>query len=307
LPETPPEELEFLEAFDHCLVGLVLRLVAGPLRPLFKLDPTWKPAYTKVHKFVDRNVQIALDRQREFAKTGKDPEKEGERKKYILLHQMAMDNQDALYLRAQIINVFFPARDTSALAIGNVMFEMARRPDVWEELRAEVAAIGDQKLTFELIKDLKYAKAIISETLRLHVPGTRILRIALKDTVLPVGGGPDQQSPLWVAKGTIIEMDLYAMHRNPKIWGDDAEEFKPSRWAPGRPLWEAKRQYSPFIGGIRICPAQQMVLAQLTYLIVRLAQEFKTIENKDPVYRYVEEIKMTVESRNGTKIAVVRA
>jgi len=122
-----------------------------------------------------------------------------------------------------------------------------------------------------------------------------------------VGGGEDQLAPLWVAKGTIIEMDLYAMHRNPKIYGDDAEEFRPSRWAPGRPLWEAKRQYSPFIGGIRICPAQQMVLAQLTYLLVRLAQEYKTIVNKDPVYRYVEEIKMTVESRNGTKISVVPA
>jgi cytochrome P450 len=110
-----------------------------------------------------------------------------------------------------------------------------------------------------------------------------------------------------VAEGTIIEMDLYAMQRNPQIYGADSEEFKPSRWAPGRPLWEAKRQYSPFIGGIRICPAQQMVLAQLTYLLVRIAQEFKEVHNKDPVYRYVEEIKMTVESRNGTKIAVVRA
>ena len=30
-------------------------------------------------------------------------------------------------------------------------------------------------------------------------------------------------------KGTIVSADLFTLHRDPKVWGDDAEQFKPER------------------------------------------------------------------------------
>ena len=293
-----------MKAFDRSLLGLALRLIAGPLKFLFVFDPMWKKAYTKVHTFVDKQVAIALDRQRSIAETGKDFNI-GSPERYILLHEMALNSQDPYDLRAQILNVFFPARDTAAIAFGNIIFELARHPHVWDELCAEVLSIGSQQLTFELLKSLKTTKAIINETLRLHLPASRIGRTALRDTVLPVGGGSDGRSPLFIRKGQVVEMDLYTLQRNPEFWGDDADEFKPQRWGEGRPLWEAKWQYEPFLGGMRMCPAQNQVLTQLSYLLVRVAQEFCLVQNRDKVLEYVEEIKMTVESRNGVKIALV--
>ena len=227
-----------MEAFDYSLLGLALRLIAGPLKPLFVFDPTWKKAYTKVHAFVDKHVAITLDKQQQILKNGRIAET-GNPEKHILLHQMAMETQDPYDLRAQIINVFFPARDTAAIAFGNIMFELARHPHFWEELRAEVLGIGSRQISFELLKSLKTTKAIINETLRLHLPASRIARVALRDTVLPVGGGPDARSPLFINKGKVIEMDLYSLQRDPKIWGSDADEFRPQRWKEGRPLWEA--------------------------------------------------------------------
>ena len=305
LPQTPFDTAEFMKAFDYSLLGLALRLIAGPLKPLFVFDPTWKRAYTRVHAFVDKHVEIALDKQRQIVRSGKTPDSHQE--KYILLHQMALVTQDPYDLRAQILNVFFPARDTTAIAFGNIMFELARHPHSWEELRAEVLDIGAQQLTFELLKSLETTKAIIKETLRLHLPASRISRVALRDTVLPVGGGHDARSPLFMAKGTVIEMDLYSLQRDPRIWGSDAGEFRPQRWRAGRPLWEAGWQYEPFLGGVRMCPAQNQVLTQLSYLLVRMAQGYRAIENKDPHMGYVEEIKLTVESRNGVKIALIPA
>ena len=58
---------------------------------------------------------------------------------------------------------------------------------------------------------------------------------------------------------------------------------------------------------MRMCPAQNQVLIQLSYLLVRMAQKYRAIENKDQHLGYVEEIKMTVESRNGVKIALIPA
>ena len=289
-----------MQAFNRALLGLALLLILGPFRWSLYLDPWWKAAYTKVHKFVDQHVERTLSQQRS---PSKDAANVGP-KRYVLLEEMAATTQDPYELRMQILNVFFPARDTAAIAFADVMFELARHPGEWEKLRKEVLDLGTQPLTFELIRSLKRTKAIINESLRLHPAASRIDRIALNDTVLPRGGGQDGRSPIFVPKGRVIEMDLYTLQRDPEVWGEDAEEFKPERWGEGRPLWESRWQYEPFLGGIRMCPAQNQVLTQLAYLLVRFAQEFRAVENRDPVYEYAETVTMTVESRNGVKVAL---
>jgi cytochrome P450 len=84
------------------------------------------------------------------------------------------------------------------------------------------------------------------------VPGNS--RIAYKDTVIPVGGGPDGKSPVFVEKGTIVAYWPYAMHRRTDIYGPDADEFVPERWEKLRPGWE----YLPFNGG-PVRPSQLLV------------------------------------------------
>jgi cytochrome P450 len=41
----------------------------------------------------------------------------------------------------------------------------------------------------------------------------------------------------------------YVIHRRKDIFGEDAEEFRPERWAEARPDWG----YLPFNAGPRIC------------------------------------------------------
>ncbi|ESZ98484.1 hypothetical protein SBOR_1146 [Sclerotinia borealis F-4128] len=211
--------------------------------------------------------------------------------------------QDPYELRMHIINVFFPARDTAAIASGDVTFELARHPAECKKLKTEVDGIDpSQVLTFEFLRSLKVTKAIINESLRLHPAASRIGKTSLKDTVLPKGGAKDCQSPIFIPKGTVVELDLYTLQRDSTIWGADADDFKPDRWLDTkRPLWEARWQYEPFLGGIRMCPAQNQVLIQLSYLLVRLAQEIQLIENKDEVFECLERVTMTVESMNGAR------
>jgi cytochrome P450 len=301
-PNTPFETDEFMQAFDRSLLGLALLLILGPLRWPLYLDPGWKKAYTKVHSFVDTRVERALEKQRKS-----EQEIDGPRR-YILLEEMAKQTQDLYELRMQILNVFFPARDTAAIAFANIMFELARHPLEWAKLKKEVATISpSQSLSFEFLRSLKITKAIINESLRLHPAASRLSKTSLRDSVLPKGGGSNGQFPIFVPKGTVVEMDLYTLQRNPEIWGSDSDKFKPDRWLdPRRPLWEAKWQYEPFLGGIRMCPAQNMVLIQLTYILVRFAQEFKMLENKDEEFDYFEAVAMTVESKRGVIIAVDR-
>ena len=98
-------------------------------------------------------------------------------------------------------------------------------------------------------------------------------------------------------------MNFGLMQRDPDLWGPDADTFRPERWENLKPMWN----YVPFLGGPRICPAQQMVLTQYSYLLVRFVQEFDRMENRDPVLEFVEEHRMTKQSRNGVLVAFTGA
>lgn len=76
-------------------------------------------------------------------------------------------------------------------------------------------------------------------------------RIAIRDTYVPHGGGPDGLSPLFIPKNSRMPYAMYSLHRNKETYGPDAEEFKPDRWADPnlRPGWN----FVPFGGGPRVC------------------------------------------------------
>lgn len=114
-----------------------------------------------------------------------------------------------------------------------------------------------------------------------------MVRIALRDTTLPVGGGPDQRSPIFIQKGDVVHCNRFLMHRDPDLWGTapdsgpdaaaDAESFRPERWATARPMWK----FVPFGGGPRICPAHVLVATEASYVLVRFAQKFVRLEARD--------------------------
>lgn len=137
--------------------------------------------------------------------------------------------------------------------------------------------------------------------LRLHPVVPRNEREAVRDTVLPLGGGKDGLSPVFVAKGTLVSYNIYAMHRRTDIYGPDAGEFRPGRWANGKlqPCWG----YLPFNGGPRICIGQRYALTEVSYVLVRMAQEFRVLESRDPG-PWVESLALTLSSRNGTKVCL---
>ncbi len=305
LPNTPFNSVEFLKAFDECVIGVGRRNRAGALRFTYAFDKTWKEAIDKVHVFIDDHVKRALKQTEQDSPSDSPKTSHSDQHRpphrYILLHEMAKETRDPIELRFQILHTFMPGRDTTSILVGNALFHLARNPTIWTDLRRTALALGSQPLTFEVLKSLVLFKHVVFETIRLQGPSGRVYRTALRNTILPVGGGPDGQSPIFVERGTVAVMNIWALHHHREIWGEDVHEFKPQRWAGKRPMWE----FLPFLGGPRTCPAQQQVLTQAVYVLVRLVREFSSIENRDPVMEYVEYMKMATQSRNGVKIALL--
>lgn len=212
---------------------------------------------------------------------------------------MAKQIRDPIALRYHILGVFNPARESTSVAVGNSIFQLARHPDIWAKLRRKSLELGDTPLTFEKLKSLLEFRYVVQETIRVVGPAARVWRMAVRNTILPVGGGPDQKSPVFVARGTPVVLGTWAMNHDRDIWGDDIDVFRPDRWIGRKPLW----QFVPFFGGARMCPAQQQIYTHTVYLLVRLTQRFERIENCDPVFEYLQQFKLSFHSRNGVKVA----
>lgn len=82
-------------------------------------------------------------------------------------------------------------------------------------------------------------------------------RTALETTTIPTGGGVDGKKPLMVRKGEAVGYSVYVMHRLKKLYGEDADFFRPERWDPDLDnvvdLSNIGWGYLPFNGGPRIC------------------------------------------------------
>src|ERR1700761_1221797 len=93
--------------------------------------------------------------------------------RYVFLNELLKQTDDKIQVRSELLNILLAGRDTTASLLSNVWFELSRRPEIWAKLREEVDALNGKKPTYQQVKDMKYLRAILNESLRLHpvVPG----------------------------------------------------------------------------------------------------------------------------------------
>ncbi|KAM5469092.1 hypothetical protein MauCBS54593_004444 [Microsporum audouinii] len=310
---TAPKGDIFGQSFDYC-TGYIGRRVRVGLPTAFT-SGKYKQGVRDVHTFADHYVKKGIERynSREKGVDGTD-----EAGRYVFLDELVKETQDPLVLRSELMNILLAGRDTTASLLTLFWNTVSKRQDVWEKLQAEIQALDGRIPSFEEIKELKYLRYTMNEVLRLYpvVPGNA--RSAIRDTILPCGGGPDGQSPVFVPKGTSVVYSAFSMHRRTDIYGPDALEFKPERWETLRPGWG----YLPFNGGPRIClgrmsllllvtasyastnrVSEQFALTEASYATVRLMQRFRTIESRDP-HPWTELLTVTCSSKYGAKVAL---
>ncbi|KAI1809735.1 putative N-alkane-inducible cytochrome P450 [Poronia punctata] len=279
----------FSEAFDYAESVLQRRTELAGLAGLVR-DRQFDDACRLIHNFVDKYIHDAL---RGDVKAGR----------YNLLAELAKECRDPVKIREELLNVLLAARDTTASLLSSVCYLLARNPAVWAKLSEEVAELDGQIPGYDSLKNMRYLKSVLNETLRLYPPVPTNMRFARVDTTLPRGGGPDGTSPVFIPKDSRVFYSAWTIHRMPEIWGNDAEEFRPERWLdtenPLRPGWG----YIPFNGGPRICLGQQNALVEASYVVVRLVQCFERMEPRDS-QPWQENLALTLSNLHGTKVAL---
>ncbi|KAI6360444.1 hypothetical protein MCOR25_006729 [Pyricularia grisea] len=268
---------QFAEAWEYAQNDMLFRFILGPVRYIYQ-DKKANRCVKMIHAHVDRYVDQAIRFHNEELAHGRDEKGLNSEGRYIFLQALARQTQDRKVLRDELMNLLMAGRDTTAALLSNLFHTFARRPDVWAKIKNEIMFLEGRLPTYEDIRNMKYVRWCINESLRLHSVVGVLGKQASFDTTLPRGGGPNGKSPIFLPKGSIVLYSMLAQHRRKDLFGEDALEFRPERWETLRPGWN----YVPFNGGPRICVGQQYALTEASYVVVRFVQTFAVIESRDP-------------------------
>lgn len=135
---------------------------------------------------------------------------------------------------------------------------------------------------------------VIQEALRLYPPAAFVSREALEET---------QVGNITVPKGVCLWTLIPTLHRDPDVWGPDANEFRPERFADGvAQACKSPQAYIPFGLGPRLCLGKNFAMVELKLIISLIVSKFAF--SMSPNYRHSPAYRMIVEPGNGVQILI---
>ncbi|CAL4922771.1 unnamed protein product [Urochloa decumbens] len=159
--------------------------------------------------------------------------------------------------------------DTSSVTIEWAMSELLRNPDALTKAAEELdRVIGRERLVTEQdIPNLPYMEAVVKEAMRLH-PVTPLLAPRMSREDASTG---DYDVP----SGTLVFVNVWAIGRDPVVWGDAADEFRPERFV-GSSLDVKGQDFEllPFGSGRRMCPGIGLGLKMVQLVLANLLHAF---------------------------------
>ncbi|KAF7065473.1 hypothetical protein CFC21_071571 [Triticum aestivum] len=187
---------------------------------------------------------------------------------------------------------FFAGHETSALLLTWTLMLLATHPEWQDKARAEVSQVcGDDPPSADQLSKLTVLQMIIHETLRLYPPATLLPRMAFEDIRL---------GDLHLPRGLSVWIPVLAIHHDESIWGADAHEFHPERFAAGRRSSAGAGRFLPFAAGPRNCVGQAYALFEAKVVLAMLLANFRFTISDD--YRHAPVNVLTLRPKYGVPV-----
>lgn len=159
-------------------------------------------------------------------------------------------------VHAQVMTLALTGIEAPGAALGWVMYEIGRAPEVAGRVRDELdTVLGGRAPHFDDLPVLPYLGRVIDEVLRLRTPLV-FMRRAL--TAVQVGD-------VTIPAGTEIVYSPYLMHHDAR-WFRDPERFDPERWLPENARHIPKGAYIPFAAGAYQCIGKMFATMELALI-----------------------------------------
>ncbi|KAL3527053.1 hypothetical protein ACH5RR_011709 [Cinchona calisaya] len=213
----------------------------------------------------------------------------------LLLNEMQKKKGNGFSLNLQLImdeckTFFFAGHETTALLLTWTVMLLASNPSWQDKVRAQVKEVcGGCPPSMDQLSKLTVLNMVINESLRLYPPASVLPRMAFEDIKL---------GDLHIPKGLSIWIPVLAIHHSEEIWGEDANEFKPDRFASKS--FAPGRHFLPFAAGPRNCVGQSFALMEAKIILAMLISKFSFTISEN--YRHAPVIVLTIKPKYGVQI-----
>ncbi|KAK0495838.1 cytochrome P450 [Armillaria luteobubalina] len=147
-------------------------------------------------------------------------------------------------LTAEALTLLIEGSDTTSNSTCAIIYYLSRNPHVQARLHKEAQRFS----------------------LRLH--STSALGLP---RIVPEGGMSVHGH--FFPEGAILSMPSYTIHRDPEVWGDDVEEYKPERWFE-RDNALIQNTFNLFSLGPRACVGHNLASLELQIIVSSILRRF---------------------------------
>ncbi|CAA7020914.1 unnamed protein product [Microthlaspi erraticum] len=176
---------------------------------------------------------------------------------------------ETIFNMVNTVDIFIAGTTTTSTLLEWTMTELIRHPETMKKLQEDIRthSRSGSYVTEEEIGNMKYLKAVIKETLRIHPPAPILIPRQLSEDVKLKGYD--------IAAGTQVIINAWTIQRDSATWGSDAEEFKPERHLDSALDFQGQNfMYIPFGSGRRQCPGIGFAMALAEVALANLVNRF---------------------------------
>ncbi|KAK0229231.1 cytochrome P450, partial [Armillaria nabsnona] len=204
------------------------------------------------------------------------------------LNDDAKKKMSDIEIDSQLATFIIAGHDTTANTMAWLLYELSLHPEDQVKIREEIARTKANAgaLISNDYDSMIWLNACIKEALRLHPLAYGLFREPAQDDILPLAepittsdGKLCSQIP--IRKGQVVMASIYSYNRLPSVWGDDAEEWNPSRFLDGRGVKQISlgvyaNLYALVRAGIRGCiGSDRFSVMELQSVVTELLSNFE--------------------------------
>ncbi|KAI4520654.1 cytochrome P450 [Schizophyllum commune Loenen D] len=171
---------------------------------------------------------------------------------------------------AEVLGHTIAGTDTTAITLSYFCWELGRRPDIVEKLRAELDTVMHDSMDIPnivVLQSLPYLNAFLKEGLRIYGAAPSLLERKTPTAELPFNIAGNALPP-----DTIVAAQVWSLHRDPAVF-PDPDEFRPERWLEGDTT-AMNAQLFPFGFGTRVCAGQHLAQMMMRMGLAAIVRNF---------------------------------
>lgn len=191
---------------------------------------------------------------------------------------------DDLNIRYQCITFLVAGHETTSGLLSFALYFLLQHPEIVQKAYEEVDRVLGSDLSvlpsYAQVNQLHYVSQILKESLRLWPTAPLFSRYPYEETVI------GQKYRL--GKEHSIQVLVPILHRDKKIWGENAEHFDPENFNHEAEQARPANAYKPFGSGQRACIGRQFALQEATLVLGMILQRFELMDHTNYQLRIKE-------------------